>query len=90
MVDELVRALVGKAAVKRDHDELAHSQLADQFGLGVKAREQLRSRLGTDYLQRVRLEREHRVAPGDHLAVAEVDPVELADGHPAGALLNVG
>jgi adenylosuccinate lyase len=61
VVDELLRGLVGKAAVERDHHQLVHAQLADQLGLGVEACEQLRSRLGTDHPQRVRLEREHGV-----------------------------
>ena len=38
--------------------------------------------------QRVGLEGQHRVVAGDHLAVAEVDAVELADGHPARARLR--
>ena len=63
VVDELLGRLVGKAAIERDHDQLVHTQPADQVGLGIEAGEQLRSRLGTDDLQRVRLEREHGVAP---------------------------
>ena len=39
--------------------------------------------------QRVRLERQHRVAAGDHLAVTEVDAVELADGDPPRPRLRV-
>jgi hypothetical protein len=36
------------------------------------------------------LEGEDGVVPGDHRAVSEVDAVELAHRHPAGAWLRVG
>ena len=80
----------GEAVVERDHDELVDAERGDQLGLGVEAGQQLRRRLGPDDLQRVRLEREHRVAAADHLAVAEVDAVEFADRDPTGARLDVG
>ena len=65
-------------------------ELRDQLGLGVEARQQLRRRLGPDHRERVRLERQHRVAARDHLAVAEVDAVELADRDPARPGSRVG
>ena len=77
------RALVGEALVERDHDELRHAELGDQLGLGLEARQQLRRRLGPDHPQRMGLEGQDRVVAGDHLAMAEMDAVELADGDPA-------
>ncbi len=89
VVDELLRALAGKALVERDHHQLLDPERGDPLGLGVEAGQQLRSRLRPDHAQRVGLERQHRVAAGDHLAVAEMDAVELADRDPARARGNV-
>ena len=90
VVDELFGGLVRKAAIERDHDQIVHTQPADQVGLGIEAGEEFRSSLGPDDLQRVRLEREHGVGTRDHLSVAEVNAVEFADRDPAGARLYVG
>ena len=51
----------------------------DQVGLLLERGQQLRRRLGRDDRARVRLERQHGVGAADHLAVAEVHAVELAD-----------
>ena len=79
VVDELLRPLGGERAVERDHHQLAHAEAGDQVGLDVERGQQLRRGVGRDDLARVRLEGEHGVGAADHLAVAEVDAVELAD-----------
>ena len=79
VVDELLRPLGGERAVERDHHELAHAEAGDQVGLDVERGQQLRRGVGRDDLARVRLEGQHGVGAGDHLAVAEVHAVELAD-----------
>ncbi len=56
--------------------------VGDQLGLDLEAGEQLGRGLGAHHAQRMGLERQHRVVAVDHLAVAEVDAVELADGEP--------
>ncbi len=78
-----------EALVERDQDELLDAELGDQLGLDVEAGEELRRRLGPHDPQRMGLEREHRVVAVDHLAVAEVDAVELADRDPPGPRLGV-
>ena len=80
VVDELLRP---SGAANRSSNGITTSSSTpscdDQLRLGLEARQQLRRRLRPDHAQRVRLEREHRVAAADHLAVAQVDAVELAD-----------
>ena len=83
-------ALGGEALVERDHDELLDAERGDQLGLGLEAGQQLGRRLGPDHAQRVGLEGQHRVVAGDHLAVAEVDAVELAHRDPPGPRLHIG
>ena len=83
------RALGGEPLVEGDHAPApATPSVGDQLGLGVEAGEQPGRRLGPDHGQRVGLEGQHGVAAGDHLAVAEMDAVELAHRHPARAGLR--
>ena len=83
LVDELGRRALGEAGVERDHDQLLHAQRGDQLGLAIQRGQQLGRVLGGDHRHRVRVEREHAVGSIDHLAVAEVHPVEGAHGHVA-------
>ena len=77
-------------AVERDHDELAHPEAGDQVGLDVERGQQLGRGVGRHDRARVRLEGEHGVGAVDHLAVAEVHAVELADRDVARAALGIG
>ena len=51
----------------------------DHVALDLERHDQLRRCLRVDDAERVRVEREHRVGPLDHLAVTDVDAVEGAD-----------
>ena len=62
----------------------------DQVGLGGQRRDQLRRLVRRDDRARVRLEGQDGVRAAHHLAVAEVDAVELADGDVARAGLRIG
>ena len=90
VVGELLGALVREPLVEWDHHELIHAEIGDQLGFGLEARKQLGGRLRADHLERMGLEREHRVAAADHLAVPEVDAVELADRHSPRSLPDLG
>ena len=90
VVDEVLRRAARERAVERDHDELAHAQPGDQVGLRVQRRDQLRRRVGRHDRARVRLERQHGVGAADHLAVAQVHAVELADRDVARPGFDVG
>ena len=79
----------GEVAVERDRDELVHAEPGDQVALDRGRVEQLRQRLRRDDAERMRVEREHRVAAPDYLAVAEVDAVERPDRDLARARLGV-
>src|SRR5579872_6503233 len=89
VVDEGLGALMREALIERDHDELLHTQGLDQLGLGVEARQELGRGLGAHDAQRVRLEGQDGVVSADHLAVAEVHAVELADRDPARTRVGV-
>ena len=79
----------GELLVEGDHDELLHAQALDHVALDLERHDQLGRRLGVDDAQRVRLEREDRVGPIDHLPVADMDAVEGADRDVARAALGV-
>ena len=72
-----------KSSSKGIDHELLHAQAGDQVALDRGRGQQLRRGLRADHRQRVRVEGEHGVAVRDHLAVAEVDPVEGPDRHGA-------
>jgi hypothetical protein len=90
LIDELLGRLLGEALIERDHHELADSEPGDQLGLDLEAGQELGSGLWPDHAERMRLEREDRVAAPDHLAVAEMDAVELADRDLARSGRDVG
>ena len=90
LIDELLRALRREPLVERDHHQLADTELLDLGDLGIEAHQQLRRRLGPDHGERMRVEREHGVVARDHLAMAEMDAVELAHRQAAGLGLGVG
>ncbi len=90
LVDERLGALVGPAAVERHHDELLDAERLDQLRLAIQGGQQPRRVVGQDDGTRVRIEGQHGVVAGDHLAVPEVDAVEGADGHATGARHDVG
>jgi hypothetical protein len=83
VLDELVGPLLGDALVEADHNQLLHAEPADQLDLGLEPGQQFRCRLRPDHAERVGLEGQHRVVAGDHLAVTEMDAVELPHGDPA-------
>src|SRR3954469_2747646 len=89
VVEEVLRAALAELAVERDDDDLLHAQSGHQLGLAVERGQQLRSGGRLDDRDRVRLERQHGVAAVDDPPVAEVDAVERADRHAAGAWLGV-
>ena len=85
------RRALRELGVEGDHDQLLHAERGDQLGLALERRQQLRRVLRGDHRDRVRVEREHAVGAGDHLAVAEVHAVEGADRDAAPArALDVG
>ena len=89
---KLLGALLGEAAVERDHHQLLDPSPAIRSRLTGNGVEQLGRRLRVDHRERVRVEGQHRVDAADHLAVAEVHAVEGADGDLARARagLDVG
>ncbi len=89
-LDEVLGAALRERSVERDHDELLDAELRDQLRFAFEARQQLRCRLRADHGERVRFERQDRVAAFDDGTVAEVDTVELADRDLARAWLDVG
>ena len=86
LLDEVLVVLLAERAVERDHDQLLDPEPGDQVALEVERLQQLGQRVRGDHRQRVRVEGEHRVHAADHLAVAEVDAVERADGDLARAV----
>ena len=92
LAHELLGGLLGEAPVERDHHHLGDAQRGDQVALDGERGDQLGRGLGVDHGQRVRVEGQHRVGAADHLAVAEMDAVEGADGDLArpGAGRDVG
>jgi hypothetical protein len=90
VVDELLRPLGGERAVERDHHELAHAEAGDQVGLDLQRGQELGRGVRRDHLARVRLEGQDGVRAPDHLAVAEVDAVELPHRDMARAGLDIG
>jgi hypothetical protein len=89
VVDEVLGRHRRELAVERDDHELLDAEAGDELGLALDRRQQARRAARDDRL-RVRVERQHGVGAADDRAVAEVDAVEGADGHPARARLDVG
>ena len=88
LVDELLRRL----RANRSSNGITTSSETPSAATSSTLTSRLVSSLGAarvDHRQRMGLEGEHRVVAGDHLAVAEVDAVELAHGHPPRARLHV-
>ena len=86
VVDELLRRCARERAVERDHDQLLDARApAISSALRSSVVSSLGAASGRDHRERVRLEGQHGVRARDHLAVAEVDAVELAHGDAARA-----
>ena len=81
-VDERLRALVRESVVERNHNHLPHAHLRDQLGLQIQAGQQLRPASDPDDGRRVRVERQDGVASADHLAVSDMDAIELSERDP--------
>ena len=91
VVDELLRRLRRRTRGRTgSRPARATPSPAIRSALIVERGEQLRRGLGRDDRARVRLEGEHGVGAADHLAVAEVHAVELADRDLARPALDVG
>ena len=88
-IDEIRSSAMREGLVERDDHQFLHAQLCDQFNLHVETREQLRCAVGLHDRGWMGLEGEHRVIARDHLAVAEVDSIELAHRNATGPRLDI-
>ncbi len=81
LVDEGLQALASHLPVEACDDELAHTELPEQFGPGGEGRQQLRHPAGSQDGERVRIERQDGVTAADERGVPVVDPIEVPDRH---------
>ena len=90
LVDELGGGLGGALAVEGHDHDLLDAEIARQPRLALERGQQARRARRVQDRDGMGLEGHDRVRAGDHLAVADVDAVERADGHAARAGLGVG